>query len=118
LFQEFAQQERLFAQRLSTGVVGEEVREFVTEDGYAGRFQSDYGDAGFNFGLELVEDFEQKAFRAVQHSEVIEGTSAAEVRLGDQDAKAGGFQDLDGSAGGLGEEVVVEGVGPKENLWG
>ena len=96
--------------------MGEEVCEFVAEDGHARGFQSDYGDAGFDFGLELVEDFEQKAFGAVQHTEVVEGASAAEVGFGDQDAESGGFEDLDGGTGGLGEEVIVEGVGPEEDL--
>ena len=36
----------------------------------------------------------------------------------DEDAEAGGLEDLDGSARGRGEEVVVESVGPEENGWG
>jgi hypothetical protein len=103
---------------LGAGVVGEEVREFVAEDGYAGRFQSDDGNAGFDLGLELIEDLQEQAFGAIQHTEVVEGTSAAEIGLGNEDAESGGFQDLYGGAGGLGEEVVVEGVGPEENLGG
>jgi hypothetical protein len=66
----------------------------------------------------LVEDFEQKALGAVEHAEVVEGASAAEVGLGDQDAESGGFEDLDGGTGGVGEEVVVEGVGPEEDFGG
>jgi hypothetical protein len=94
----------------------EEVREFVAEDGHAGGFQTDYGYSSFDFGFELVEDFKEQSLRAVEHAEVVEGASAAEVGLRDQDAESGGFEDLDGGAGGLGEEVVVERVGPEENL--
>jgi hypothetical protein len=38
--------------------------------------------------------------------------------LGNEDAESGGFQDLDGGAGGLGDKVVVEGVGPEEDFGG
>ena len=118
MFQEFAQQERLFAQGLRTGVVGEEICEFVAEDSYARRFQSNYGDAGFDLGLELIEDLQEQVFGAIQHAEVVEGASAAEIGLGNEDAESGGFEDLYGGAGGLGEEVVVESVGPEENFGG
>jgi hypothetical protein len=103
---------------LRAGVVGKEVREFVAEDSYTGRFQSDYGDAGFDLGLELVEDFQEQAFGAIQHAEVVQGASAAEIGVGNEDAESGSFQDLDSGTGGLGEEVVVEGVGPEKNLGG
>jgi hypothetical protein len=103
---------------LGTGVVGKKIGEFVAEHSHAGRLQSDYGDAGFDLGLELIEDLQEQAFGAIQHTEVVEGTSAAEIGLGNEDAESGGFQDLYGGAGGLGEEVVVEGVGPEENLGG
>src|SRR5579872_6445037 len=115
LFEEFAEQESLLAQGLSACIVRKEVDQFVAEDGDAAGFESDDGDAGFDFGLELVEDFEQKAFGAVEHAEVVEGASATEVRLGNEDAESGGLENFDGGAGGRGQEVVVEGVGPEEN---
>src|SRR5579871_2003866 len=46
--QKFAEQECLFAERLSAFVVGKKVDEFVAKDGNATRFESDDGNAGFN----------------------------------------------------------------------
>ncbi len=61
--EEFAEQECLFAQGLGALVVREEVEEFVAEDGDAAGFESDDGDAGFDLGLELVEDVEEQGSR-------------------------------------------------------
>jgi hypothetical protein len=46
-------------------VVGEEVAEFVAEDGDAARFEADDGNAGGDLGFELIEDFFQQGFRAI-----------------------------------------------------
>ena len=78
----------------------EEVEEFVAEDGDAAGLESDDGDSGFDLGLELVEDFEEQPFGAVEHAEVVEGAAAAEVGLREEDAVSGGFEDFDGGAGG------------------
>ena len=118
MFEEFAEQERLFAQGLGALVVREEVEEFVAEDGDAAGLEPDDGDSGFDLGLELVEDVEEQGFGAVEHAEVVERASAAEVGLRDEDAVSGGLEDFDGGAGGGGEEVVVEGVGPEEDRGG
>jgi hypothetical protein len=96
-------------------VVGKEVEEFVAEDGDATRLETDNRDAGFDLGFELVENFEEQSLGAVEHAEVVEGASAAEVGAGDTDGVSGGFEDVDGGAGGGREEIVVEGVGPEEN---
>ena len=114
-FEEFAEQERLPRQGLGALVVGEEIEEFVAEDGDAAGFEADDGDSGFDLGREFVEDVEQQSFGAVEHAEVVERASAAEVGLGDDDRIAGGFEDFDGGLGGGGVEVVVEGVGPEED---
>jgi hypothetical protein len=113
--EEFAEQESLLAQGLGAVVVGEEVEEFVAEDGDAAGLESDDGDAGFDFGFELIEDFEQEALGAVEHAEVVERAAAAEVGLRNRDSVSGGFEDFDGGAGGGGVEIVVEGVGPEED---
>ena len=67
-------------------------------------------------GSSCVEDFQQQAFGAVEHAEVVEGASAAEVGARDDDAESGGFEDFDGGIGGAREEIVVEGVGPEEDV--
>jgi hypothetical protein len=118
LFEELAEQERLFAQDLGALVVREEVEEFVAEDGDAAGLEADDGDSGFDLGGERVENVEEQGLGAIKHAEVVERASAAEVGLGDEDAESGGFEDFDGGAGGLGEEVVVEGVGPEEDRGG
>jgi hypothetical protein len=82
LFEKFAEQEGLFAQGVGAVVVGEEVEEFVAEDGDAAGLESDDGDSGFDFGFELIEDFEEKALGAVEHPEVVEGAAAAEIGAG------------------------------------
>ena len=100
-FEKFAEQECLAAQGLGALVVREEVDEFVAEDGDAAGFESDDGDAGFDFGFELVENFEQQRFGAVEHAEVVERASAAEIGARDEDAESGGFEDFDGGFRGL-----------------
>jgi hypothetical protein len=115
LFEEFAEEESLFAQGLCAVVVREEVEEFVAEDGDAAGLESDDRDSGFDLGGEFVEDVEEQGLGAVEHAEVVERASAAEVGLGEEDAVPGGFEDFYGGAGGGGVEVVVEGVGPEED---
>jgi hypothetical protein len=114
-FQEFAEKECLFAQGLGPVVVREEVEELVAEDGDAAGLESDDEGAGFDLGGEFVEDVEKEGFGAVEHAEVVERASAAEIGAGDGDAVSGGLEDFDGGAGSGREEVVVEGVGPEEN---
>jgi hypothetical protein len=96
LLEELAQEECLLAESLGAFVVGEQINEFVAEDGDAAWFEADNGDSGRDLGLELVEDFEKQTFGAVEHAEIVEGASAAEIRTGDQDTESGGFEDLDG----------------------
>jgi hypothetical protein len=115
LLEKFAEQESLLAQGLGALVVRKEVNEFVAEDGDAAGFESNDGDAGFDLGFELVEDFEQQALGAIEHAKVVEGASATEVGLRDEDTESGGFEDLDGGAGGRRKEVIIESVGPEEN---
>jgi diadenosine tetraphosphatase ApaH/serine/threonine PP2A family protein phosphatase len=112
VLEEFAEQERLFAQGLGALVVREEIEEFVAENGDAAGLESDDRDSGFDLGFELVEDIEQETLGAVEHAEVVERASAAEIGLGDEDVVSGGFEHLDGGAGGCRLEIVIEGVGP------
>jgi len=52
---------------------------------------------------------------AVQHAMVVERAAAAEVGFGDDNAKAGGFEDFDCGFRRGREEIVVEGVGPEKD---
>ena len=96
-------------------VVGEEIEQFVAEDGDAAGLESDDGDSGFDLGGKFVEDVEQQGLGTVEHAEVVEGAAAAEIGLREDDAVSGGFEDFDGGFGGFGVEVVIESVGPEEN---
>jgi hypothetical protein len=118
LFEEFAEQESLFAQGLGALVVREEVEEFVAEDGNAAGLESDDRDSGFDLGSESVENVEEQGFGAIEHAEVVERASATERGAGDEDVVSGSLEDFDGGAGGGGAEVVVEGVGPEEDRGG
>ena len=93
---EFAEQERLPCQLLCAFIVRKQVEEFVAKDGDAAGLESDDGDAGIDFGGEFVENLQKKFFCAIEHAEVVEWASAAEVGLRDDDVVAGGFEDFDG----------------------
>ena len=95
--------------------MGEQIEEFVAEDGDAAGFEADDGNAGFDFGGEFVEDLKQKRLGAVEHAVVVERASAAEIGLRDDDPEAGGFEDFDGGLGGGGQEIVIESVGPEQD---
>jgi hypothetical protein len=116
LLEEFAEQKRLLAQGSRAPVVREKVDEFVAEDGNAAWLQADYGNSGLNLWFELVEDFQKEALGTVKHAEIVKRASAAEVRARDEYVEPRGLEDLDGSFGSRGEEVVVECVGPEEDL--
>src|SRR5438270_12100922 len=85
LLEELAQEECLLAESLGAFVMREEVNQFVAEDGDTAGLEADNGDSGRDLGLELVEDFEKQTFGAVEHAEIVEGASAAEISTGDQD---------------------------------
>ena len=116
LDEELAEEEGLVAEFGGAGIVGEEVGEFVAEDGGAAWFEDDDGCAGGELRSECVESFEEILFCGVEHAEVVKRTATAEVTIGQCDAEAGGGEDLMGGAHGGGVEVVVEGVGPEEDV--
>ncbi len=114
--EEFAEEEGLAAEFGGAGVVGEEVGELVAEDGGAAWFEHHDGSARVELRGEGVEDFEEILFGGVEEAEVVEGAAAAEVMLREGDAEAGVGEDLVGGSHGGGVEVVVEGVGPEEDV--
>jgi hypothetical protein len=48
----------------------------------------------------LVEDFKEQALGAVEHAEVVERASAAQVSARHHNAESRSLEDLDGSFGG------------------
>jgi hypothetical protein len=115
LDEELAEEEGLVAELGGAGIVGEQVGKLVAEDGGAAWFKDNDGGAGGELGGECVEDFAKIFFCGVEHAEVVEWAAAAEVVVGEDDTEAGSGEDLVSGAQGGGMEVVVEGVGPKED---
>src|SRR6266481_6349776 len=92
-----------------------EVEEFVAKHRDATGFEADDGDASFDLWGEFVEDLKQERSGAVEHAVVVERASAAEVGFWDDNAEAGGFEDIDGGFRGAGVEIVIESVWPEKD---
>ena len=69
-------------------------------------------------GARVSRIFSKQALGAVQHAEIVERAAAAENGLGNGHAKSGGFQHLDRGFGGIGQKIIVEGVGPEHDQRG
>ena len=69
--EELAEEEGLVAEFCGAGIVGEEVGEFVAEDGGAAWFEYDDGDTSIELRSEDIEDFEKVVFGGVEHAEVV-----------------------------------------------
>lgn len=113
--EELAEEEGLAGEALGVLGGGEEVGEFIAEDGGATGFEDDHGKSGLDVGAHDVHELVEPAFGGGDEAVVVEGASAAEVLHGDDDAEAGVFEDIDGGHEGFGHEVVVEGVGEEED---
>jgi hypothetical protein len=113
--EEIAEQEGLLAQAPGSGMVWEEIAEFVAKDTGAGGFEKDDGQAGVDFGGETIHGAFEIGTGFREKSEIVERAAAAEVASGDLSMKSGVREDIMGSGEGLRAEVVVPGVGPEEN---
>src|ERR671925_1478980 len=78
----------------------------------------DHRQTGVDFAAERVHHPAQVCLGAIEHAEVIERPPAAKMRHGDTHAESGGTEHLRGGDRRLGVEIVVEGVGPKDDLAG
>ena len=116
LIEEVGEEDDLLAEALGGVFVREEVGELVLEHGGAAGLEADDRCAFADVVGEGGEDFAEVGLGLVEHAEVVERTAAAEVLAGDVDAKAGVFEDGEGGLGGVGGEVVVEGVGPEDDV--
>src|SRR5438105_15806975 len=86
--EELAEQEGRLCQCLGSLIARKQIQQFVAEDGDATGLESDDRDASFDFGRQFVENFQQQSFCAIEHAEVVEGASAAEVGLWNHHPKA------------------------------
>ena len=114
--EKFAEKIGLVAELAGPGIVRKKVGELVAEDARAGGFEDDDRDCVLELRGESVEGFEEVIFGGREHAEVVEGPATTEVFGGQSHAEAGGSEDLVGGAHGGRVEVVVEGVGPEEDL--
>ena len=116
LAQEIAQQIDLFAQSRGARVRREQIHEFVAKHGRATGLEHDDRQAVVDFLRQGVHGFDRTTLGLVEHAEVVEGTSAADVGLRNDDLEAGGFEHVERSQRRVGKKVVVESVGPEQDL--
>ncbi len=101
--------------RCASSSLGQELHQLVAEDGDAARLEADDRGPRRDLRAQDVEDLAQLALRQVEHAVVVERPAAAERARRDRHVEAGGLEHLDRGPGGLGMEVVVEGVRPEEH---
>src|SRR5882672_9735903 len=102
LLEEFAQQDNLSREGLGALVSWEQIGELVAEHGGAAGLEYDDRSPCFDFGEQFIHDVEQQALGAVEHANVVERASAAEMSAGDGDVEAGGLQHFDRGLGRVG----------------
>ena len=103
-FQKFAEQQSLARQFLREIIIGEEVHQFVAENGGATGLKHNDRNVRFDFCLEGCERLPQQSLGAVQHAEVIERAAAAQSSSRKSDVESGRFQNLDRGFGGVGRK--------------
>jgi hypothetical protein len=113
--EELAEVEHLRLGLVRAFVVRQQANGFVAEDGDATRLEADNLSTALEFGSEHVKRAEQERLGAVEHSEIVERTTAAEPLGRHDDVKASVFENLDGGASGSRAEIVVERVGPEQH---
>ena len=114
--QKFAQQKRLPREPLRAGVVAEKVEELIPKNRGTARFEHYNWHPAIDFMPKRIKYSQQQLLRSFQHAEVIQRPSAAEGRPRNRYAKSGSFKHLYCGLGCMRVEIVIEGVGPKDNL--
>ena len=77
--QEFTQEKCLVSQSLRTRILREKITELVPKYGSATRFEDDDGRAGVNLFTQSLQNPAQIFLGRIQHAEIIEWASAAEM---------------------------------------
>ena len=114
--QELGEVERLLAQALHVLVLRHELRCFVLQYRDAARLDADDRRAGADLLAKRTEHTFEVAPREVEHPVVVERPPATELRARDRHVVAGRLQRLHRGNADLRMEVVVEGVGPEDEL--
>ena len=113
--EEIGQQHRAVSKRRRILRVGHQIVELVLEHGGAARLEDHDRKPFGQVRAHAVQDAIEVAARVVEHAEVVERPPAAEPVRRDDDLVAGGLEHVDGRHQGVGEEVIVEGVGPEDD---
>ena len=95
-------------------VLGEEIRQFIAEDRDAARLEPD--DRDVPRLAQDIDRFAQELLRAVEHPPVVQRTPAAELLARDRDLVTARGQELRGGMGGVGGEMIVEGIRPEKHF--
>ena len=102
--------------RLAFSIVWAEVEHFVAEHSQATWLQAHHRRSGLDRGFEVVQDIAEKLVGVIEKSIVIERPSAAKRRARHYNAKSGILQDLCGRGRYARMKVVIERIGPENDL--
>src|SRR5580698_8242318 len=114
--QELIEQQRVFRERLRMRQARKERRQLVAKGQYATWFEADDFDAPLGIGRERFHSIEHAGARAVEHSLVIQRTSAANVARRQRDTKTCTLEDRGRGDRHFGLEEIVEGVREQEHF--
>src|SRR5919109_1021875 len=115
LFQKLAQQKGLRLQPVRKRIMRKQVVQLVAKHGSATWFQHNQRHASLHLRLQFTQDAAQVALSHIEHSVVIERTTAAQMPIWHLDPKASFLQYSCGSPGGFGIEIVVKCIGPEND---
>ncbi len=116
MFQKLTQQERLAVKSIGARISGEEVSQFIAEDRGAAGFQNDDRQSGVDLRSQALKNVREILPGFIEHAEVIQRASAAEVFLGDSYFESSVSEHFQGGPADLGPVVVVEGVRPQDHF--
>src|SRR5881628_1055834 len=116
MLQEFAEQKGLPPQAFGACVGGEEPAKLVAEHGGAARFEHDNRTARVDRRTKRLQHTLQIHLGVVQETEVVQGSPAAEVLIGNGRAETCVPQDSERGLARLRVKVVVERVDPEDDV--
>ena len=94
----------------------EKIEQLVAENGEAAWLQADDRNAAANFRPQAFRESGGTGLGRLEHAGVVQGPSATEDGSRDLNLVARRLQHLDGGLADLGMKVVVERVGPEDDV--
>src|SRR4051794_29493679 len=95
--------------------MGEQIAQFITEHGSTARLKHHHGNAGHDLWFQSLHGAEQVLLSLSEETVVVKRPSATQLLLRDAYFKARCYQHIGGGERCIGEEVIVEGVRPKND---